>query len=69
MQWDRTKWERETGEAFPNSMQEAAALAEKLGYMLAIDFINAGFAMDAALVVISKQIAWRAQWERDNPGF
>lgn len=61
VQWDRTKWEDENGQTFPLSMQEAAALSEKIGYMLATDFVNARFSMDAAVLVLSKAMSRQRQ--------
>ena len=59
IQWDHGRWEQETGQTFPLSMQEAAALSEKISYMRATDFVNAGYTMDAAVVVLSKEMSRR----------
>jgi hypothetical protein len=40
-------------------MQEAAALSEKIGNGRATDFVNAGYTMDAAVAVLSKEISRR----------
>jgi hypothetical protein len=66
IQWDHAKWEQETGQTFPLSMQEAAALAEKIGYMLAIDFVNAGYAMDAAIMALRNFLVRKREAERED---
>jgi hypothetical protein len=49
-------------------MQEAAALAEKIGYMLATDFVKAGYTMDAAVTVLGKEISRQRETRKDAAG-
>ena len=66
IKWNPDEWLRETGIRLPMDLGAVAASCEQCGYCPSQEIIEAGFTMDAALMVLRNFLFHRRQHEREQ---
>jgi predicted DNA-binding protein (UPF0251 family) len=62
--WDPHEWFRDTGIPLPRNLEEVAAACEQVGYCPASEITDAGFTIDAALMVLRNFLVRKRENER-----